>query len=261
MKFDKIIMNPPYDGNLHLKILEQAISLLKDDGNCINLSPIGLVQKYYTLGNTRILDFSDIFDNEISITKIPIRRAMTIFHLDSLGQDLGLWEIRKSLKKTDISDLGKSLVDHIEIVDKIKNKMKGFPSLKDVQVRYSQINTEFPLKFVYGLTLANHGGFGTSCYAPTSMNYETAINPIPGNHTVYICFESERERKNAHTFYTLMGMRFFYKEIGLSDTPYNVVGYMRGMFDREWTDKDFYEYFGITEQEQKEIEEAMKPYM
>ena len=71
----------------------------------------------------------------------------------------------------------------------------------------------------------------------------------------------EEAEKDAHTFYTLMGMRFFYKEIGLSDTPYNVVGYMRGMFDREWMDKDFYEYFGITEQEQKEIEEAMKPYM
>jgi hypothetical protein len=32
-------------------------------------------------------------------------------------------------------------------------------------------------------------------------------------------------------------------------------------YESEWTDKDFYEYFDITEQEQKEIEEAMKPYM
>ena len=81
MQFDKIIMNPPYDGSLHLKILEQVTSFLKEDGVCINLSPIGLIQKYYTLGNTRILDFSDIFDNEISITKIPIRQARSGFRI------------------------------------------------------------------------------------------------------------------------------------------------------------------------------------
>ena len=39
MKFDCIIMNPPYQRNLHLKILAEAIKHLKDDGTCVNLSP------------------------------------------------------------------------------------------------------------------------------------------------------------------------------------------------------------------------------
>jgi HAD superfamily hydrolase (TIGR01549 family) len=43
IKFDLIIMNPPYERDLHLKILEEAISNhLKDDKNsvCVNLSPV-----------------------------------------------------------------------------------------------------------------------------------------------------------------------------------------------------------------------------
>ena len=41
MKFDCIIMNPPYQKNLHLKILAEAIKHLKDDeSKVINLSPV-----------------------------------------------------------------------------------------------------------------------------------------------------------------------------------------------------------------------------
>lgn len=32
-------------------------------------------------------------------------------------------------------------------------------------------------------------------------------------------------------------------------------------YEGEWTDEDFYEYFNITEDEQKEIVETMKPYL
>ena len=40
MKFDKIIMNPPYDNGLGGKITFETISLLRDDGNCICLMPL-----------------------------------------------------------------------------------------------------------------------------------------------------------------------------------------------------------------------------
>ena len=40
MKFDKIIMNPPYCNGLGGKITFETISLLKDDGNCICLMPL-----------------------------------------------------------------------------------------------------------------------------------------------------------------------------------------------------------------------------
>ena len=39
MKFDYIIMNPPYNGNLHLQILDKVLQCRKDTGVLVNLSP------------------------------------------------------------------------------------------------------------------------------------------------------------------------------------------------------------------------------
>ena len=45
MKFDCIIINPPYHRNLHLKILAESIKHLKDEKSvCVNLSPVRWLQ-------------------------------------------------------------------------------------------------------------------------------------------------------------------------------------------------------------------------
>ena len=45
MKFDCIIQNPPFNRNLHLKILAEAIKHLKDEKSiCVNLSPVRWLQ-------------------------------------------------------------------------------------------------------------------------------------------------------------------------------------------------------------------------
>ena len=41
MNFDHIIMNPPYNRNLHLKILQEA---MKHSNDVVNLSPIRWLQ-------------------------------------------------------------------------------------------------------------------------------------------------------------------------------------------------------------------------
>ena len=41
MNFDHIIMNPPYDKNLHLKILQEA---MRHSDDVVNLSPIRWLQ-------------------------------------------------------------------------------------------------------------------------------------------------------------------------------------------------------------------------
>ena len=146
MNFDLILENPPYGGTLHLEILQNAINHINGNGLVVNLSPIGLLQKYYTLENTRILTFN-VFENDVHVIKVPIRYAMRFFKLDSLGQDLGIWVIKKG-GKTNILELSRSLVDNVDIVDKMKNKMAQFKSLKDRQVSFKDIDTTFPLKFV-----------------------------------------------------------------------------------------------------------------
>ena len=91
MNFDKIIMNPPYDGNLHLKILEQAISLLKDDGNCINLSPIRWLQDPLAeyKKNSSWNKFYDIREKIESLDVVPMKEAIKQFNTD-IPTDLGI---------------------------------------------------------------------------------------------------------------------------------------------------------------------------
>ena len=71
MKFDCIIINPPYQRNLHLKILAESIKHLKDDKSvCVNLSPcewlidtLNEVKKNsaYNAYKTTILDYLENF--------------------------------------------------------------------------------------------------------------------------------------------------------------------------------------------------------
>lgn len=62
MKFDVCLMNPPYAGNLHLKILEKAI-LISD--NVISIQPIRWLQDPIALNNKN----SDYYKYEKSISK------------------------------------------------------------------------------------------------------------------------------------------------------------------------------------------------
>ena len=64
MKFDCIIMNPPYQRNLHLKILAEAITHLKDENSvCVNLSPVLWLEDPHTHMKSKSNLFK--FDNSI----------------------------------------------------------------------------------------------------------------------------------------------------------------------------------------------------
>ena len=86
-------MNPPYCRNLHLKILEQSISLLKDDGDCINLSPIRWLQdplaKYKK--NSDYCKFEESVAKHIkSLSEIKAEDATGMFNV-LFPQDLGVY--------------------------------------------------------------------------------------------------------------------------------------------------------------------------
>ena len=73
MQFDKIIMNPPYDNGLGGKITFDAISLLKEDKDCICLMPLSNYKnrsselwrkvKTFELANPKMFDDADITKN------------------------------------------------------------------------------------------------------------------------------------------------------------------------------------------------------
>ena len=72
MHFDKIIMNPPYDGSLHLKILSEAI---KHGTEVVNLSPIRWLQD--PLAKTK--EYENIINHLISIDQINSKDSSELF--------------------------------------------------------------------------------------------------------------------------------------------------------------------------------------
>ena len=79
-KFDVAIMNPPYDGNLHLKILEKVIPLCKQ---IINISPVRWLQDPFAPYNNKsdYCKFEKTISQKIeSLNIISAKKASTIFN-------------------------------------------------------------------------------------------------------------------------------------------------------------------------------------
>ena len=269
MTFDKIIMNPPYCRNLHLKILEQAISLLKDDGICINLSPIRWLQDplaelksnsdYKTFGDSivkKITSLKVIKNNEArEMFSIEVNEALGIYTLGTNNVEYYL-SFRNTIEDFFFQKVLKpTYIGTYESVLKYRTK-EGSPNYSDYFVRLPKFHSNVN---------------SIEWYDPISRNIEVSMNlPCKGTCDATINFDSKDKAIN---FWKSMQTCFYryicYKAKVSQRVPYSVIPYLGSVenprthkigYESEWTDKDFYEYFGITEQEQKEIEETMKPY-
>ena len=256
MPFDHIIMNPPYSGNLHLKILREAMKHVeKDGGELVNLSPISKVQAKFLLDK----DYKDLdFINhcEVHIDDVIIcDEAMKLFSLESLGQDLGIWRINVN-GKTDFKELENEVITkYKDLIYKMKSKRyeKSFESLKSHLQLKVKVEPNKPfLKFVYGLTLAVHGGHCWSAWSICSRVYETATTFTPGIHTAYLIAEDKDYIAKLQKLYTSSIMRFYCKYALIGGPFYDLIPYF------ENGDEDLTKYFGLTESEVKLIEEEMK---
>ena len=78
MKFDHIIMNPPYCRNLHLKILNEAIN---NSDDIVNLSPIRWLQDPLAeyKRNSDFKKFTEIRERIESIEIITAKDACDVF--------------------------------------------------------------------------------------------------------------------------------------------------------------------------------------
>ena len=135
VKFDKVIMNPPYLKNLHLKVLEEVIKHMnsESDWEIINLSPIRWLEDplaYIEKSKGRQSDYIK-FENSVSkyiksIDKYTANEMANIFN-NRLNVKLGLYTLTKTggynyycgndLLDKIISKLPDSLDNHV-ITDK-----------------------------------------------------------------------------------------------------------------------------------------------
>ena len=295
MKFDCIIMNPPYERNLHLKILAEAIKHLKDDESvCVNLSPdnwlhdfadtikksdynkyknipfksiehIGLLSKYFDLGHTTYSGAIYVCCNN---GNYDLTRSL---HRDiATGNVVLPRSINKMLKSklvTFIKTPSRSLEGNIKSGEVNGNtkytrmipKLVGNPGRRCADlacIGSKRWDKTFYKGMFNGITMSD-----TKKKLSSVSNYSSFD---------YLEFDSEKEALNWRNSCSTNFMRYVCTLVHVDSHRHaqwipwlgDVVNPRTGKkgYEGEWTDDDLMLYFGITPEEQEEIERTMEKY-
>ena len=253
MKFDCIIMNPPYQKNLHLKILAEAIKHLKDDESvCVNLSPDNWITNPFKM-----------FEKEKLKREAPIKIGKYVASYESISAEdfnnlfgisnyFGVGIVTLGTKETGF-DCSKWNSTN-ELLLKILEKTYKMPSLRSKFSRRVN-NTKFvPVR------RRTH----------KTYNYcEMDSNDIDAKDG--ILFDTEVEALNFKKsiidtwFYKWLDTTEWNGSENSAEVPFlgDAINPRTGLkgYTGEWTDDDLALYFRITPEEQKVIEETMAKYV
>ena len=236
MKFDCIIMNPPYQRNLHLKILAEAIKHLKDEKSiCVNLSPAGWLGKY-SYFSSKFLDYRKLFNGYVkNIDIIDHRTSNDMFGLGNQIENLGVYALMKDKDENNIDLLKYGFKDDAEfnLLTKILKPKAG------KLVWRNKVFTKFN---------------------PPIAKYEICLNQWSrGKKFIDACiqkknkrilvaqFETEDEKQNFLSSLTTNFMEWHYRTIiSAGDYKIHIYGFMMDTYKEPWTDERFYEFFNLT---------------
>ena len=260
-KFDCIIMNPPYDKNLHLKILEKVIPVAD---KVVNVSPIRWLQdplaKYKR--NSDYKRYEDTISKMIeSLEVVEREKAAEIFNIRQ-ESDLGILMIgrggfdyvafssnpiiEKMLSKSDcflsnVMESNNSEGWRVKLVD-LKPLNAGSNGKKGTAGWYNRyILLHQNKSWVYkdGYQAGKHW----SAYNGTSgCKVFTEDDKMPAS----IKFDTKVEAENFENSTKTMFYKYLVFSMKMnSHTPFTGLPFMKG-YTQPWTDKRFCEYFGIT---------------
>ena len=258
MKLDKIIMNPPYSGNLHLKILSHLINEYPE-AEVVNLSPIRWLQDPLAeyKKNTDWFRFEGIRAHISSLEVVPAKKANNLFGIEMT--DLGIYH----LTKEGGFDC-KILWDHNSILEKVlahkdniyAHMTKGFTPgkwhIKVAEVRGTGSGNNFDI-----VSKRHRRPYQTAEeYMANKLAKSDAFRNDPNNER-FVAFDTEEEGINfAEYTYT----KFFiylnkHWKLGVN-VPLKFLPFMP-TYTHPWNDEMLYEYFDLTEEEIREIEKCI----
>lgn len=224
MNFDHIIMNPPYNGNLHLKILSEAMKH-SDDVVCLHPNRFMKELSAYdkqggALVITHLKDF-EVIDHDTSNTQFGTGNQIDELIVGVYGPG----EYRKS-PFTDVQ---------LSIYRKITDKKKSLGPTGGIS------------------SVSNYRDKCGKYY----QLYDTWTNDIVDDETrkvhYAIPFKSQEEKDNFRYVYK---NSFIQKWLNKMHSPR--IRVLTCGYESPWTDEMLYEYFGLTEDEIKEIEKEIQ---
>ena len=265
MNFDHIIMNPPYDKNLHLKILKEAMQHSKE---IVNLSPIRWLQDPLAeyKKNSDFKKFEDIIRRIKDLEVVPASYAEKLFNI-GLPFNLGVYHITKNgnwknefrsplLNKMVKKCLESSLKDHIIIddLDGISLLISLFTGGRDGGL---EEETPFMMKREKCFFTNKVNDITEKTYL--EQRTETAWGNVkPKGENTNIKFSTKEERENFYSSWNTKCLRWLFNKEKVSASVHPQFLPYLGDYTHPWTDEMLYEYFGLNEEEIKEIEQEIK---
>lgn len=235
-------MNPPYNGNLHLKILQEA---MKHGDEIVNLSPIRWLQDPLAeyKKNTDWFRFEDIRERIESLDVVDMKDASGLFGA-LFNVNLGIYHITSEggWNSFDVTPLTKKIIDKVI-------KSRGLHP----EIYTGQANAVVIKK----MTNPNRNTAYNLCSNAVGYKNKNSLDDKVQN---CIVFSSSEEAENFRKMTETKMYRFCVKTLINNE---NFMSYYKFFFNaptytHPWTDEMLYEYFGLTDEEIKEIECSIK---
>lgn len=270
MVFNNIIMNPPYERELHLKILENAINFLFDkNSSCVNLSPCRWLQDPFRTYKNKGNKYQSITSNLDFLKIISAKESFNQFGIEA--PNLGIYHIRKDLENKYVYK-----GEYYSIISKIteycwNNKVPIEEKEKDGwRVRYPIISDK--LSYGHGAerkTIAGDNYLSSLKYFYNGMKdnkpwYEyynrNQFTKLTPEINVSIKFNTEQECINfCESLKTTFG-RFCTELLVVDQHIYSYSIPFMESYKEPWTDERFYKFFNFSNEEIQQIESFVKDY-
>ena len=271
MNFDHIIMNPPYNGSLHLKILQEA---MKHSTDVVNLSPIRWLQDPLAeyKKNSDWKKFENVREHITNLDVVPMKDACDEFGVPFM-MDLGIYHITQK-GGFDTSCFENSIITKVEEkADKVLSDVAEENKIDCWRCRIQKIS---PIPSNRMNSSSGQARQNILCHHSLDWVYKDGKtkdgklwnrNVLPGagktfddgeNIPYSIKFDTEAEAYNFQAYTKTKFFKYIYSKMKIDqNVPLKYLPFMP-TYTHPWTDEMLYEYFGLTEDEINEIESEIR---
>ena len=233
-KIDFILMNPPYNRDLHLKFLEKTIEIAD---NVINISPHDwLTNKFAKTEKSKFRRyFREKYSKYIEDLEIISPEDFNKYFGTSNWFGVAIGVFKENAKGIDPD----KFLNNDMLLNKIINKIHTFPSLR------SKFTSRIDNELFVPVRITSHG----------YLNYvERDYSKIKSKGG--ILFNSENEVKNFIDSFDTWLYKYLEKSEWQGSENSASVPYL-GDYTKPWTNERLYRLFNITKEEQKIIEDMI----